>query len=144
MIAVDTNILVYAHREDAPHHVPARDALASLARDGRPWAVPWACLHEFFAIVTHRRVFDPPSTTDDAVAAVSDLLALTGMRPLAELADHSARLGGLLTASQVTGAKVHDARVAAICLSHGVGTLWTADRDFSYFPSLPTANPLLP
>jgi len=143
VIAVDTSIVVYAHREDAPHHAPARDALASLASDGRPWAVPWACLHEFLAIVTHRKVFDPPSPMDDALAAVSDLLALAGMQPLAELADHSVLLGELLTASKVSGAKVHDARVAAICLSHGVDTLWTADRDFSYFPSLHTANPLL-
>jgi predicted nucleic acid-binding protein len=80
---------------------------------------------------------------DDALAAVSDLLALAGMQPLAELADHSVLLGELLTASKVTGAKVHDARVAAICLSNGVDTLWTADRDFRFFPSLHTANPLL-
>ena len=144
MIAVDTNILVYAHREDMPQHAPALGAVESLAVDGRPWAVPWACLHEFLAIVTHRRVLDPPSPMADALAAVADLLALAGMRPLGERSDHPSRLTAALTSSGVTGAKVHDARVAAICLSHGVGTLWTADRDFSYFPALRTHNPLLP
>ncbi|MBA3278071.1 MAG: PIN domain-containing protein [Geodermatophilaceae bacterium] len=143
MIAVDTNVLVCAHREDVPQHHAARAALAELATRGAPWAVPWPCVHEFLAVVTHRRVFDPPSSLGDAVGAISDLLALAGMRPLAEAADHADVLFGLLTAGTVTGPKVHDARIAAICLAHGVATLWTADRDFSYFPQLRTHNPLL-
>jgi hypothetical protein len=52
-------------------------------------------------------------------------------------------LAGLLETSGVAGAKVHDARIAALCLSHGVAELWTADRDFSRFPSLTTRNPLI-
>jgi uncharacterized protein len=31
---------------------------------------------------------------------------------------------------RVTGPKVHDARVAAICIGQGVSELWTVDRDF--------------
>jgi predicted nucleic acid-binding protein len=45
--------------------------------------------------------------------------------------------------SGVVGNKVHDARVAAICLGHGVRELWSADRDFSYFPDVRTRNPLV-
>ena len=37
---------------------------------------------------------------------------------------------------------VHDARVAALCIAHGVTELWTADRDFGRFPDLVTRNPL--
>ncbi len=40
------------------------------------------------------------------------------------------------------GALVHDARVAALCLFHGVRVLWSADRDFSRFPELTVLNPL--
>lgn len=58
-------------------------------------------------------------------------------------ADHLRRLSNLILASQITGPKVHDARIAAICLSHGVKPLWTADRDFSRFPALKTHNPLV-
>jgi hypothetical protein len=43
----------------------------------------------------------------------------------------------------ITGPAVHDARVAALCLAHGVRELWTADRDFSRFPRLRAVNPLL-
>lgn len=143
MIAVDTNILVYAHREDTPHHSAALSALQGLAETGRPWAVPWPCLHEFLAIVTHRRIFDPPSGLSVALGAMEDLLDISGMRPLTEEPGHASVLTDLIVTSGVTGPKVHDARIAAICLSHGVDSLGTADRDFSYFPRLRTHNPLL-
>lgn len=143
MIAVDTNVLVYAHREDSPHHAPALSALRSLAESGRSWGVPWPCVHEFLAVVTHPRIFDPPSAMDHALGAVSDLLSLSGMVTLGEGADHVRQLAALLRTSGVVGAKVHDARIAALCLSHGIAELWTADRDFSYFPELATRNPLV-
>ena len=57
MIAVDTNILVYAHRADSPFHDRARLILESLATGARAWAIPWPCAHEFFAVVTHPRIY---------------------------------------------------------------------------------------
>jgi predicted nucleic acid-binding protein len=48
----------------------------------------------------------------------------------------------LLRKSAVQGGAVHDARVAALCIHHGVKKLLTADRDFSRFPRLRTENPL--
>jgi hypothetical protein len=44
----------------------------------------------------------------------------------------------------LAGGAVHDARIAAICMAHGVGELWTRDRDFSRFPDLRTRDPLIP
>ncbi len=143
MIAVDTNIVVYAHRQDSPHHGAARRAVESLARRGRRWAIPWPAVHEFLAIVTHPRVYDPPSSMDAALEAVSDLLALPGCVPLGEFRGHLDLLGSMLLRGGVVGPKVHDARIAAICEAHGVEELWTADRDFSYFPGLVTRNPLV-
>ena len=58
MIAVDTNILVYAHREESPWHDAATSALSGLSGE---WAIPWPCVHEFLAIVTHPKIFDPPT-----------------------------------------------------------------------------------
>jgi len=142
VIAIDTNLLVYAHRRDAAGHQAARDALASLARSGRRWAVPWPCVHEFLAIVTHPRIYRPPTESSVGLTAMADLQRLSHVMFLAETSDHPDILGRLLGSDRVIGAKVHDARVTAICIGHGVDVLWTADRDFSYFPELRTHNPL--
>lgn len=143
MIAVDTNILVYAHREDSPHHGAAARVLRELGTSQVPWAVPWPCVHEFLAIVTHQRIYRPPTPLDDAVAAVNALVGAPRVELIGEVSRHAEILGGLLRAGHVSGAKVHDARIAAICLGHGVDALWSSDRDFSWFPELRVVNPLL-
>jgi toxin-antitoxin system PIN domain toxin len=142
VIAVDTNVLVYAHREDSPHHAAASAVLASLAQGPAPWAVPWPCLHEFLAVVTHPRIYRPPTTTDVALAALAALVAAPNVRVLSETDDHAEILAGLAATPGVVGPRVHDARIAAICLGHGVSELWSADRDFSWFPALRVRNPL--
>lgn len=143
MIALDTNLLVYAHRDDSPHHVSALDLLGDLARGRRDWAIPWPCLHEFLAVVTHPRIYVPPTSAVSAVAAVEALVATPRLRLLGEGQDHLRQLAALLASGQITGPRVHDARIAAICLSHGVSELWSADRDFSWFPALKVVNPLV-
>ncbi len=142
MIAVDTNILVYAHREESPEHVRALGALRTLDEAGQSWAVPWTCIHEFFGVVTHARIYHRPSTVQEALSAIDDLLEV-GARLLAESSRHREVLGRLCQESDVVGPRVHDARIAAVCIGHGVSELWTADRDFSYFPELTTRNPLV-
>lgn len=61
MIAVDTNLLVYAHREESAWHETAYKIVEQLSESRAPWAIPWPCLHEFIAIVTHPRVYNPPT-----------------------------------------------------------------------------------
>lgn len=101
MIAVDTNILVACVRTEYPHHDKALEHIRDLAEDSTAWALPWACVHEFLAVVTNPpRIFRVP-----------------------------------LAASQA--AEV----IAAICITHGVTELWTADRDFGRFPALRIRNP---
>jgi predicted nucleic acid-binding protein len=53
------------------------------------------------------------------------------------------RLAGLVRVGRIAGPRVHDARVAALCLEGGVSELWSADRDLGRFPALVTLNPLL-
>lgn len=143
MIAVDTNVLLYAHRPDSPFHEAAMRCLAALA-EGRPaWAIPWPCLHEFVAIATHPRVFDPPTSLGAALDQVDAWLESPSVVLLAERDGYWAVLRDLLDAGRVTGPQVHDARVAALCRLHGVRELWTADRDFQRFPGLVVRNPLV-
>ncbi|HWH31670.1 MAG TPA: TA system VapC family ribonuclease toxin [Egibacteraceae bacterium] len=142
MIALDTNVLVYAHRADSPFHDQAARVLRDLAEGTANWAIPWPCLHEFFAVATHPRIYDPPSTPAQALAQMEAWCASPTVSLLAEELDHLDVLGRLLRAGDVRGPQVHDARVAAVCLSAGVRELWSVDRDFSRFPQLRVVNPL--
>ena len=142
MIAVDTNILIYGHREDSPFHETAAHRLLELAEGGLEWAIPWPCLHEFLAIVTHPRIYDPPTPLVLALDQVEAWLEVPTLVLLAESDQHWATLRRLAIDGKITGPRVHDARVAAICRQYGVKELWSADRDFSRFPELTVVNPL--
>jgi uncharacterized protein len=143
LIAVDTNILIYAHREDSAFHKASVGRIAELAEGIAAWAIPWPCVHEFLAIVTHPRIFSPPSTLEQALDQIEAWLASPSVTLLAESTTHWATLRALLIAGRVVGPQVHDGRVAALCRQHGVRELWTADRDFSRFPGLTVVNPLV-
>jgi len=142
MIAVDSNLLVYAHRPDFPQFESANRVLRALADDPMTWAIPWPCVHEFLGVTTNPRVFRHPSPMEVAVRAIEALDANGNLVLLAEAEDHFVRLKEQVLAGRAVGPVVHDAKVAAICLSHGVTELWTADRDFSRFPALRVRNPL--
>lgn len=142
MIALDTNLLVCAHRVESPHHEAAHSAVTALVQGPGPVGVPWPVVHEFLAVVTHPRIYRNPTPTVDALAAMRALTDAPGVQLLGEGLDHLAVLARLLEAGQVTGPRIHDARIAAICLSHGVEALWSADRDFTWFPALRVVNPL--
>ncbi len=142
MIAVDTNLLVYAHRIDSPFHEQASARIKSLAQSKTTWAIAWPCLHEFFAIVTHPRIYAPPTPPHIALDTIDAWLKAPNLILLNEAESHWIFLKQLVHSRKITGAQVHDARIAAICLSHGISVLWTADRDFSRFPELKCENPL--
>lgn len=144
MIAVDTNILVYAHRRDAEFHAAAAERIKALAESKSAWAIPWPCLHEFFAISTHPKIYDPPSTLTQAIAQIDAWLASPSLSVLDEPTGYWDRLKTMLKAGKVIGSMVHDARIAALCVAHGVRELWSADRDFGRFGSpISVRNPLV-
>jgi toxin-antitoxin system PIN domain toxin len=143
VIALDTNLLVYAHREDSPWHEAAYARLAELAEGRAPWAIPWPCLHEFLAIVTHPRIYAPPTPLPAAVDQLEAWLEAPSLVVLAESEGYWRELRAVLEVGRVGGPQVHDARVAALCRVHGVRELWTADRDFTRFPGLTVRNPLV-
>jgi len=143
VIAVDTNILVYAHRHDSPFHEPAHLRVKELAEGAANWAIPWPCLHEFLAVVTHPRIYAPPTPLARAIDQIDAWIESPTLVVLSERSTHWAVLRDLLTSGHVTGGQVHDARVAALCRQHGVRELWSADRDFSRFPGINATNPLI-
>jgi len=142
MTAVDTNILVYAHRLESPWHDSAAATLRELAEGISPWAIPWPCVHEFVAVVTNARIFRTPTPLRRALDDVDVWLESPSLRMLGEPDLYWSHFREVATRGAVSGAMVHDGRVAAICRAHGVSELLTADRDFSRFGSLKVRNPL--
>jgi toxin-antitoxin system PIN domain toxin len=143
VIAVDTNILVHAHRRDSSWHRSARACVKDVAEGAERWALPWPCLHEFLAIVTHPRIWSPPTPPSAALDQVEAWLESPTLVLLHEGDRYWSHLEALVEAGRIDGPRVHDARVAALCREHGVRELWTADRDFSRFKELRTRNPLV-
>ena len=143
MIAVDTNLLVYAHRSDTEFHAAAKQTLVELAEGLAAWAVPWPCLHEFICVVTHGRVFKPPSTVDEAVGQVEAWMESPSLVLLGEPSGYWGTMAATLRTARATGPLVYDARITTICMLHGVRELWTADHDFSRFAGLAVWNPLV-
>ena len=142
MIALDTNILVHAHRRDASLHDAARRKVKETAESLQPWAIGYHSLVEFYGIVTHPKIWNTPSTPEQACLQIDAWRAAPALRILNDSSDSLEHLMTLSVRAKVHGPLIHDARIAAYCLSHGVRELWTVDRDFSRFPSLKTRNPL--
>jgi uncharacterized protein len=136
VLAVDTNVLVYAHRQDSPFHDRAAEVVRELAEGAATWAIPWPCVHEFYAVITHPRIYAPPSSPDQALAQIDAWLASPSVVVIGEGDQHWPTLRDMVQIGQVSGLVVHDAGVAAVCIEHGVRELITQDRDFSRFPRL--------
>ena len=126
-------------KKHAVHAVERKE----LAEGKAPWAIPWPCLHEFLAIVTHPRIYDPPTPLEIALDQVASWLEAPGLVLLSEAEGYWDEVRAVLRAGRVAGAQVHDARVVALCQLYGVEELWTADRDFGRYPGLKTRNPLV-
>ena len=143
MLAVDTNILVYAHRREAREHPAASRVVRELAEGEVPWALPWPCIYEFFSVVTNTRLWKAGASEPQAAWAQIDAwLGSPSLHLLRETDDFAAVLAGFVQRARVRGPIVHDARVAALCVAHGVEALLTRDRDFSLFGELAVKDPL--
>jgi uncharacterized protein len=143
VIAVDTNILVYAHRADSPWHALAQQVVRDLATGSAPWGIPWPCVHEFLAISTHPRIFAPPTPLAQALDQVEAWFESPSLVMLGESPSYWATFRELALTGRLAGPVMHDGRVAALCRDHGVRELWSADRDFGRFPALMVRNPLV-
>ncbi len=143
MIAVDSNLLVYAHREDSEFHQASKELVETLRHQSAPWTIPWPDVHEFIAIATHPGIYKPSSTLSEALGFLDSLFASPELHLLSESAGYFEKLRELSAAARLKGSRIHDARIAALCLHHGVRELWSADRDFSAFPQLTARNPLV-
>jgi uncharacterized protein len=142
MIAVDTNVLVYAHRREAREHRAAMEVVAGLAEGGDRWAIPWPCVYEFFSVVTNPRIWkDTASNPEEASRQLDAWLTSPSLVLLCETNEFWTIFGSFTIRPRVRGPIVHDARIAALCIAHGIDALLTRDRDFSLFSELTVRDP---
>jgi hypothetical protein len=142
VLAVDTNVLVYAHRREAREHPKAAELVRALAQGPIAWGIPWPCVYEFFSVATNPRIWSTTaSTPQQAWSQIEAWLAAPSLRLLSETEGFADVLQRFLTLPRVRGPVVHDARVAALCVAPGVERLLTRDRDFSLFGDLRTEDP---
>jgi len=136
VIAVDTNVLVYADREEMPLHAQAIAVLRTLSEGNAAWALPVFCVGEFVRVVSHPRVFDPPTPAHEAIDAIEALLESPSVRLLVPGPRYLPLFRQAVASSGARGNLVFDAQIAAVCLEHGARTLLTEDRDFSRFAGI--------
>lgn len=140
MIALDTNLLVYAHRSRTAQHRAARRAIEQAAAAGR-WGFAAASLAEFWAVVTHPASEGRPSTPDEARAYLQALVD-GGAAIWEPGAGFGIRLAQLAADLDVSGPRVFDLQIALTVFERGATALWTADSRFAKLPGLQVHNPL--
>ncbi|EKD50509.1 MAG: PilT protein [uncultured bacterium] len=142
MIGVDTNILIYAHRAECPQHKKSFRYLKNLSEGTKPWVIAWPCLYEFLRVVTHPRVFSPPTPLATALSEIENLCASPTLILISETERHLPLLSDMALGSQVDGNLMFDTHIATLLLEHGVSEIATADNDFKRFKGLTIVNPV--
>ncbi len=143
MLAVDTNVLVYAADIDSQFHVPCRSWLERQRAQPDAWYTTWGILYEFLRVTTHPRIIRRPWTTPAAWEFVTTLLAAPGLAILVPTHWHADVAGQVtLELPHVAGNLLHDAHTAILMREHGIRRIWTRDTDFNQFTFLEVIDPL--
>ena len=141
MRLVDVNVLVYAFREDAPRHAEYRDWVRGLLASNQGYATSDHVLSGFLRVVTHPRVFHPPTPIAAALAFADAFRHRPTAVPLAPGGRHWDLFVRLCRDADVRGNLVPDAWLAALAIEWGCEFV-TADRDYARFPELRWRHPL--
>jgi len=140
MIAIDTNLLVYAHRARTPEHTRARKAIER-ASAAEGWGFAAASLAEFWAIATHSSSEGRPSTANQAGAFIRALVQ-AGAQIWLPGPGFGNRLMQLATDLDVVGTRVFDLQIALVAFDSGATEVWTHDARFVKIPGLRVFDPL--
>jgi toxin-antitoxin system PIN domain toxin len=143
VLAVDTNVLVYAADLDSPFHAPCRDWLERQRARPDAWYTTWPILYEFLRVTTHPRVMRQPWTPPAAWEFVLALLASPGLSVLLPTQRHADVAGQIIAEfPYLSGNVLHDAHTAILLREHGIAQICTRDTDFSQFSFLRVIDPV--
>jgi toxin-antitoxin system PIN domain toxin len=141
MVLPDVNILVYAHRADVPRHDDYRNWLSQVIQSDQAYGMCDLVFSGFLRVVTHRRIFDPQSSLEDALAFIEEVRSQPNCMIVAPGPRHWSIFTRLCQQAGAKGNLVPDAYLAALAIESGSEWIST-DRDFSRFPGLKWHHPL--
>ncbi len=142
MIAVDSNLLIYAHRAGCPEHAAARGAIEQAAGSRQGWCIPLPCAFEFWSVVTHPSSEGGPSTPEVTLDFLESLVSTAGAQILQPGPNFAPRCLRLAAKMSVSGPRVFDLQIGLLALEAGVTELWTHDAAFVALPGLKISDPL--
>lgn len=140
MTLPDVNVLVYAHREDSPHHAECHAWLLATLKSDQAFGLSEAVLASVLRIVTHPRIFKQPSRLDVALAFVKALVAQPHAVLIAPGPRHWEIFERLCLDVHARGNILADAYLAALAIESGCEWV-TTDGDFARFPGLKWRRP---
>ncbi len=143
MIALDTNLLVYAHRQGAPEHERARAAILDALADPRGWGVCLPSIAEFWSIVTHPAMPGGPSSSAVVVHFFHYLITEGHGNIWTPGPGFGQRLMRWAATLKVRGKRIFDLQIAVIALEHGAREIWTHDANFVTVPAVRVRDPLM-
>ena len=141
MIALDTNILVYAHHTGYREHHRAQTVILEAAGNAGGFGLPFPCLAEFWTVVTHPASSGRPSRPREARAFLANLIA-AGARVLYPSSGAAERVVKLAVDLDIRGGRIFDLQIAETCLTAGAREVWTHDQNFLAVPGLKILDPL--
>jgi toxin-antitoxin system PIN domain toxin len=142
VIAVDTNLLVYAHRSAVPEHRQAQEALQRAAEARSGWGIALPCAAEFWMVVTHPSAVGRPSTPQEARGFLERLRRDADMRFFVPGRNTGVRLLNTAESQGVTGSRIFDLQIGLIAVEAGATEIWTHDANFLAPPGLRVVDPL--
>lgn len=142
MIAVDTNLLVYAHRTATPEHKASQRALERAATDPAGWGFTIGNVFEFWSVVTHPAAKGRPSSASEARKFLHNLVEQGGAAIWLPGPGFETRFLDTATRLGLAGPRVFDLQIAMVALDRGAREIWTHDAGFIHLPGLPVHDPL--
>jgi hypothetical protein len=142
VIAIDTNLLVYAQRRNVSQHLAARKAIERASADQRGWGIPLPCIAEFWCVVTHPASTGGPSPANEARGFLDALVVKGGASIWIPGAGFWQRLTQLASDMKIGGARVFDLQIALTAIENGATELWSHDHGFAGLPGLRVVDPL--
>ena len=142
MIAIDTNLLVYAHRRATPEHQGAKRVLEKAAQFPSGWGFALPVLAEFWSVVTHPRASGRPSTHHEASSFIQSLVQGGKAQVWIPNTGFEKRLMAAAGKLEIVGVRVFDFQIAMIAKEAGARQIWTHDLNFAAPPGIEVRNPL--